>query len=222
MGQEHIEEYLGAIYRLREQPDMPLPLSQLQLYFGFSPISIHEMIQKLETQGMVEYLPYRGVLITSAGESIASGVVRRHRIWERFLTDILEMPWDQVHEVAGQLEHAAPEMVTERLAVLLGQPNVCPHGGAIPHAAEEVEEQTEQLARGLDQQPAGNYYRVVRIFPEITPNLQQLKKWNITPGTILELVEKHYDGINVQLEGESFGIPYGVAETIRVLGFQPT
>ena len=221
MGQEHIEEYLGAIYRLREQPDMPLPLSQLQLYFGFSPISIHEMIQKLEAQGMVEYLPYRGVLITSAGESIASGVIRRHRIWERFLTDVLEMTWDQVHEVAGQLEHAAPEMVTERLAVLLGQPNFCPHGGAIPHAADEVEGQAELLASGLDQQPAGNYYRVVRIFPEITPNLQQLKKWNISPGTILELVEKHDDGINVQLESEAFVIPCGVAETIRVLGIRP-
>jgi hypothetical protein len=132
----------------------------------------------------------------------------------------LEMAWDQVHEVAGQLEHAAPEMVTERLAVLLGQPNVCPHGGAIPPAAEEVKGKAELLTSRLDQQPAGNFYRVIRIFPEISPNLQQLKKWNISPGTILELVEKHEDGINVRLDGESLVIPCGVAETIRVLGIR--
>jgi DtxR family Mn-dependent transcriptional regulator len=72
------------------------------------------------------------VLLTPAGEKIASALVRRHRIWERFLTDMLDVPEDMVHPVAGQLEHAAPELVTERLAALLGQPDCCPHGSTIP------------------------------------------------------------------------------------------
>ena len=132
MGQEHVEEYLGAIYRLREGADIPLPLARLQEHFNFSLISIHEMVQKLESQELVSYTPYRGVILAESGEKIAAALVRRHRIWERFLTDLLEMPQESVHAVAGQLEHAAPELVTERLAELLGQPDRCPHGSVIP------------------------------------------------------------------------------------------
>jgi DtxR family Mn-dependent transcriptional regulator len=132
MGQEHIEEYLGVIYRLRQEPEMPLPLARLQEYFNYSLISIHEMVQKLENQEMLIYTPYHGVVLTAAGDKIAAALVRRHRIWERFLNDLLGIPSDMVHDMAGQLEHAAPELVTERLAEMLGQPDQCPHGSAIP------------------------------------------------------------------------------------------
>jgi DtxR family Mn-dependent transcriptional regulator len=137
MGQEHVEDYLGVIYRLRERADTPLPLARMQEYLNYSLISIHEMVQKLETQALVIYTPYRGVILTESGEKIATALVRRHRIWERFLTDLLKIPEDMVHTVAGQLEHAAPELVTERLAELLGQPAACPHGSAIPGAPVE-------------------------------------------------------------------------------------
>ena len=132
MIQKHAEEYLGAIFRLRKGCEDPLPLTFLQTYFGFSPISIHEMVQKLEEKGYLVYIPYRGVLLSRAGEQVAAALVRRHRIWERFLTDMLAIPAENVHQVANQLEHAAPELVTERLSLLLGQPDACPHGSLIP------------------------------------------------------------------------------------------
>ncbi len=138
MGQEHIEEYLGVIYRLREGANIPLPLARMQEHFNYSLISIHEMIQKLESQALVIYTPYHGVVLTRSGEKIATALVRRHRIWERFLADSLKVPEEIVHAVAGQLEHAAPELVTERLAELLGQPEECPHGSVIPGAAAEL------------------------------------------------------------------------------------
>ncbi len=138
MVSDHFEEYLGAIFRLRHDTDTALPLSQLQLYFGYSPISIHEMVQKLTTQGLVTYQPYRGVTLTPDGERIGMDLVRRHRLWERFLTDLLDFPADSVHEIAGQLEHAAPQEVTERLARLLGNPENCPHGDPIPPRREEL------------------------------------------------------------------------------------
>jgi DtxR family transcriptional regulator, Mn-dependent transcriptional regulator len=134
MAQQHAEEYLGAIFRLRKEPEDPLPLPRLQTYFGYSPISIHEMVQKLEEQGYIIYIPYRGVVLSQAGEQVAAALIRRHRIWERFLTDMLAIPADSVHQVAGELEHAAPELVTERLSLLLGQPEACPHGSLIPAA----------------------------------------------------------------------------------------
>ena len=139
MGQEHVEDYLGVIYRLREGAGTPPPLARMQEYFNYSLISIHEMVQKLESQALVSYTPYHGVVLTDSGEKIATALVRRHRIWERFLTDILKVSEDVVHTVAGQLEHAAPELVTERLAELLGQPDACPHGAVIPSAASEDE-----------------------------------------------------------------------------------
>ena len=122
MLQERVEEYLGAIYRLRIDTETPLPLSQLTEYFGFSPVSIHEMVQKLDDRGWVLYHPYRGVTLTDSGEDAALALLRRHRLWERFLADVLDLPWDEAHVIAGQLEHAAPEVVTERLADFLGDP----------------------------------------------------------------------------------------------------
>ena len=144
MTQKHAEEYLGAVFRLRKGPEDALPLPRLQAYFGFSPISIHEMVQKLAEQGFVVYIPYRGVVLSKAGEQVAAALVRRHRIWERFLTDLLAIPADSVHQVADQLEHAAPELVTERLSRLLGQPDACPHGSLIPAGVVENGRENEE------------------------------------------------------------------------------
>ena len=132
MPSNHSEEYLGVIYRLRATPGQPLPLPRLREYLQYSPISIHEMVQKLEKQNLVKYSRYHGVTLTGAGERIATALVRRHRIWERFLMDQLNIPLDDVHEIAGRLEHAAPEDVTERLADFMGDPQHCPHGSQIP------------------------------------------------------------------------------------------
>jgi DtxR family transcriptional regulator, Mn-dependent transcriptional regulator len=148
MNKDHVEEYLGAIYRLRANADLPLPLARLQEYLAHTSISIHEMVQKLEKNGFLLYTPYRGVVLTAAGESIAAALVRRHRIWERFLTDSLAISSTDAHKLAGELEHAVPELVTERLALFLGDPSQCPHGSPIParrlplpeeHPAEIVE-----------------------------------------------------------------------------------
>lgn len=116
MSEEHIEMYLGAIYQLRQQPESPVPLSRITSHFGYSPISTHQMIQKLETMGMLHYQPYRGVFLTSEGEKVASALLRRHTIWETFLIQLLDVPLDEAHFIADRLEHAAPEKITERLA----------------------------------------------------------------------------------------------------------
>lgn len=129
--------YMGAIYRLRETCGNEVPLPEIQKYFGFTLISIHEMIQKLHNDGYVNYARYHGVTLTDKGEQVALALLRRHRIWERFLADELHIPADQVHTIACSLEHAAPEAVTERLAGRLGQPEACPHGSLIPPSREE-------------------------------------------------------------------------------------
>ena len=163
---ERAEEYLGAIYRLRVDAETPLPLSQLTEYFGFSPVSVHEMVQKLNDKEWVLYHPYRGVTLTESGEEAAQALLRRHRLWERFLADVLDLPWDEAHAIAGQLEHAAPEQVTERLAVFLGDPTVCPHGGPIPPHMDQL---PDHCLGGL---AVGAEARVTRIAPETPDRLR--------------------------------------------------
>lgn len=137
MRQENMEMYMGAVYRLRKDAVTPVTIADLQKYFNFSPISIHEMVKKLQIAGYLLYHRYQGVCLTPAGEQIAAALVRRHRIWERFLTDELAFSPEEVHAIACSLEHAAPQQVTDRLAELLGEPDACPHGAAIPPAREE-------------------------------------------------------------------------------------
>ena len=127
MTTSHAEEYLEAIYRLGGQ-DNPVPLSSLADHLDLSAPSVNEMVRRLEEQGLVSYTPYRGVLLREDGLCQALAVIRRHRLWELFLTDMLGLPWDMVHEVACSLEHAASERVTEKLAELLDNPQRCPHG----------------------------------------------------------------------------------------------
>jgi len=135
MSSQAVEMYIAGIFRLRQSPSASVSLRQLQQYFNFSPISIHEMIIKLNDQGLLTYHPYKGVLLTEEGERLATSLIRRHRIWERFLVDSLHFQPEEVHEIADQLEHAAPEEVTDRLSVLLGNPEACPHGSIIPPMA---------------------------------------------------------------------------------------
>lgn len=193
MRQERVEEYLGAVYRLRSDADTPLPLSQLTEYFGFSPVSVHEMVQKLEEGGWVQYHPYRGVTLTQTGTDAALALLRRHRLWERFLSDVLELPWDEAHTVAGNLEHAAPEAVTERLSTFLGEPSACPHGGPIPPQA------TSGLEQCLGSLGVGVEARVTRIAPEAPDLLRRVGELSLTPGSLVRVIAQTTEATDVAL-----------------------
>lgn len=210
MIQERVEEYLGAIFRLRSGDATPLPLSQLGDYFGFSPVSIHEMVKKLSQEGWVEYHPYHGVTLTERGMQVAGALVRRHRLWERFLTDVLDIAWDQAHEIAGNLEHAAPESVTERLSHFMGDPQHCPHGAPIPPVA-----QTESHV-GLDSLSPGDTCKVARIFPESPIFLRQVEDFGTLPGTQLLVKAYTENEILVELDGRALHIPNECARAILV------
>jgi DtxR family Mn-dependent transcriptional regulator len=212
MRQERVEEYLGAVYRLRTDPDTPLPLSQLTEYFGFSVVSVHEMIQKLDEESWVTYHPYRGVTLTEDGEITARALLRKHRLWERFLTDILEISWDEAHVIAGRLEHAAPEKVTERLAAFLGEPDSCPHGGPIPPAQRVT---AEQCLASLEPNARG---RVTRISPETAARLKRVRALGLLPGTRLQIVEPMEEGVDVVVldDQASIRVPIDDAAAIWV------
>lgn len=208
---DNAEDYLGAVYRLRQAPEIPLPLSQLQEYFDFTRVSVHEMVQKLAQHAFIIYHPYRGVTLTAEGERIAAAVVRRHRLWERFLTDMLHLPWDEAHAVAEQLEHAAPEMVTEGLASLLGDPGSCPHGGPIPPSAHQT------AGVRLCTVVPGSCYAILRVSPEQPEVLRELDSLGIGLATQLNVLLQKEEATSVSLpDGRVVELTSDVSATIWV------
>lgn len=210
MAREATEDYLGAIYRLRSGRETPVPLSAIQVRLHLSAMTVHEMVQRLVVQGLVIYHPYQGVTLTEAGETLALALIRRHRLWERFLTDWLGVAWDEAHEIAGRLEHAAPESVTERLAQFMGDPEHCPHGGPIPPHAE-----TQPLLR-LSEATAGQTLELVHIEPETAPILRVLEAANLRPGTVLTVLHIHADGVRVRCHEQELHLAPEVARALHV------
>ena len=127
---------------------------------GISPASVSEMAGKLVERGLVTREPYKGIVLTAKGKSQALIVIRRHRLWERFLTDVLGLPWEQVHEEACRLEHITSPLVGERLAQLLGEPEACPHGHPMPTAEGEM---AVEAGHPLAELTAGQRAIVLRV-----------------------------------------------------------
>jgi DtxR family Mn-dependent transcriptional regulator len=159
MVTESAEEYLEAICKLGEE-GQPVALSALAKHLGISSVSANEMVRKLVERELVLYEPYKGVSLTPAGQAQALAVIRRHRLWERFLTDVLGLSWDQVHEEACRLEHVTSPLVEERLAQLLGEPETCPHGHPMPTANGEM---TVEVGCPLAELTTGQRARVLRV-----------------------------------------------------------
>jgi DtxR family Mn-dependent transcriptional regulator len=156
---ESVEEYLEAIYKLGEK-GQPVALSALAEHLAISSVSANEMVKKLVERELVLYEPYKGVSLTPVGQAKALAVIRRHRLWERFLTDVLGLSWDQVHEEACRLEHVTSPLVEERLAQFLGEPETCPHGHPMPTVRGEV---FVEAGHSLAELTAGQKARVLRV-----------------------------------------------------------
>jgi len=131
---ESVEDYLTAILRL-ETGGRAATTSVLAAHLAVAPPSVTEMVKRLDADGLLVHLPYRGAQLTDRGRRRAQAVLRRHRLVETFLVDVLGMPADRVHAEAHRLEHALSDEVIERLDAWLGRPARDPHGQLIPGPA---------------------------------------------------------------------------------------
>lgn len=177
-----VEHYLKAIYELKGE-EQAVPLSALAQVLSISMVSVNEMVKKLVKRELITYEPYRGVVLTSEGRSQALTVTRRHRLWERFLTDVLGLGWDQVHAEACRLEHATSPLVEERLAQFLGWPETCPHGYPVPTPEGEV---AHEVTFPLSDLKPGQKAIVLRV-PEVSEILQYLGELKVAPQTEIEV-----------------------------------
>jgi DtxR family Mn-dependent transcriptional regulator len=172
------EMYLKTIAELGDFLDL-VPISSVAERLEISPVSATEMIHRMQRKELVKHEPYRGVKLTETGRKLARDILRRHRLWERFLVDVLELPWEDVHDLACDLEHAADSAVTDALDEFLGHPESCPHGNPI-----SVQRSTDAPSpdSGLDQLAIGMNARVSRIREESSPVLRSLAARGIRPG----------------------------------------
>lgn len=182
---ESVEMYLKSISELAEEEAL-VPISALAERLGVSTVSATEMVHRLREQGLIEHTPYKGVALTSLGVRRACRVIRRHRLWERFLGDYLGLPWQQIHDYACRLEHATDTSVTEALATFLGNPQTCPHGNPIPSAEGEMPIITDIP---LKQMKPGQCGIISRIHPESILLLDYLIGRDIFPQQPLVFAE---------------------------------
>ena len=182
---ESTEMYLKTVRELAAGVEF-VPISALAERLGVSTVSATEMIHRLQDAGLIEHTPYKGVVLTDNGNKHASLVIRSHRLWERFLADHLNLPWEQVHDYACQLEHATDTAVTESLATFLDHPTTCPHGNPIPDVDGN---RSSQLNISLNEMKPGEKGHIIRIHPESLLLLEYLATRNIQPGQPIELIE---------------------------------
>lgn len=181
-----VEDYLKTIYELERVGD-PASTNDIAVRLAISPASVSGMVRRLADQGLITHEPYRGVRLTGAGRQAALRTLRRHRILECYLTEVLGYPWDRVHEEAERLEHAASEELIERMAAALGDPVQDPHGAPIPTRDGKVEEAT---LRSLAEVAPGERLRVRRVEDEEAERLRYLAELGIRPGALVRILDK--------------------------------
>src|SRR5829696_10384041 len=171
---EAIEDYAKAIYALtRRVEGHPVATNDLAERLRVTPASVSAMLKKLAERDLVEHVPYRGVLLTPAGERVALEVMRHHRLLELYLAEHLGVPWDRVHEEAEALEHVISEDLEARIAAKLGQPTHDPHGDPIPNVDLEIDEGSARPLETLEKGARGRFVRVSDSDPEMLRYLDQ-------------------------------------------------
>lgn len=182
------EDYLADIYRL-EREGTNATTGAVAERRSVSPASATAMFKRLARDGLVTYREYEGVVLTEEGQRMALGVLRRHRIVERFLTDFLQLPWDQVDALADQMEHAFPDPVVDALEELLGNPFTCPHGYPIPDREGRIPD--DGALRTLAEMSPGESARVARVDEHVPGLLAYLQGLGVVPGAVLQVMESH-------------------------------
>ena len=210
---ESMQMYIVTIARLWADRQ-PVPLSKLADVFSISPVSVNEMCRKLQDSGLVNYQPYKGASLTPEGEEKANYIIRRHRLWEVFLTEKLGFEFEEAHEIACQLEHTTPNLLADRLAAFLEFPAYTSAGEPIPRADNRLPVEPVLF---LDQLSIGQSAHVFHC--EVDENTRVfLEKAGIRPGVTVNILATADDGLLVQFEdGKTLSLSRYLAKRINVL-----
>ena len=202
------EEYLQIMFWL-EEAGLPINGANIARAMQLSPPTVHEMIGRLEGDGYVARADDKSLEFTDKGRDEAEAISRRHRLIERFLTDVLGIPWDEVHEEAERLEHAMSPVLEERMLAAIGDAKTCPHGHPI------VEGAREEGVLLADVEP-GAEVRVLRFENEAEEILHYLRGTGIYPGLEGTLESSDDDEVVMSSEEGRHAVSKSVSETVSV------
>ena len=209
------ENYIKAIFHL-QQGEETVSTNELAFQLNTKAASVTDMLKKLKTKKLLSYERYKGVRLSAEGKKLALGIVRKHRLWEYFLVDTLKFGWDEVHEVAEELEHITSRKLVEKLDAFLGHPKFDPHGDPIPdsHGKMAVQQQIN-----LIDLPVNTMAEVSGVGSQSTELLELLKHKNIGIGTRLEVKKKFsFDhSIEIKIKNQhAFTISQQLAQALFV------
>jgi DtxR family Mn-dependent transcriptional regulator len=214
---EAIEDYAKAIHALAKRCEGPVTTSALAERLGVSPGSVTAMLKRMQDTGLVDHEPYHGATLTAEGERVALEVIRHHRLLEAYLTEVLGMPWDRVHDEAEVLEHYISEDLEERIAAALGDPSRDPHGDPIPDRELAVESDKGVSLAELEPGGGGTLSRVSDSDPEM---LRFLAERGIRPGSKLVVAEREPFGgsVSIEVDGKAHAIGAELARRMVIAG----
>lgn len=198
-----VENYLKTIFLAQAAAadgSALVPMGQLASSLGVVPGTATTMVKALSESGLVHYEPYMGVRLTSAGDKLASLVLRRHRLIELFLVKVLGMSWAEVHDEAERLEHAVSERLIDRIDEMLGRPSTDPHGDPIPTAEGKIAATNDVE---LLSAPVRARLRVTRVLDQEAAFLRFIERCDLTPGRELTVEARDDDADALHVKSET-------------------
>ncbi|MDP6693846.1 MAG: metal-dependent transcriptional regulator [Phycisphaerales bacterium] len=211
-----VENYLKALFLLDQHGEKKVSTGELAKSLEVTPGSATSMIKTLAEAGLVEHLPHYGVMLTSSGRTLAIHVVRRHRIVELFLVEILGMDWSKVHDEAEQLEHVVSDEVIERMDVLLERPTLDPHGDPIPQPDGTLPTQRHCSLSGCMK---GQKLSVARMNDQDAEFLRFAEDHGLVIGAKIEILNRNEsaDSLTIKTENDTVVLGLSAAANIEVL-----
>ncbi|MGD2068157.1 MAG: metal-dependent transcriptional regulator [Gemmatimonadota bacterium] len=196
-----VEDYLKAVFALSERGE-PAATSALAETLDVQPASVSGMVKRLAEADLVEHVPYRGVRLTDVGRGEALRIIRRHRILETYLVERLGYAWEDVHDEAERLEHAASDTLVDRMAAALENPSHDPHGAPIPTSKGEIEEVEFATLAEADR---GAAVHIRAVADEDAERLRYLEARGLKPGVLLHVESREpFDGpVTVRVGGNA-------------------
>mgnify|MGYP000456214415 CR=1 FL=1 len=209
------EDYLKAIFSLYNEFQQAISTSKLADSLSTKASSVTEMIQKLADKNLVTYQKYYGVHLTDLGKKQALKIIRKHRLWEYFLVESLDFKWDQVHDIAEQLEHIDSDELVDKLDVYLGYPKFDPHGDPIPDKEGNLEDQDKFLLVEADMD---KQLTIVGVKDSSSTFLKYMEKKELSLGTVIRVMEREeFDHSHiVKVDGKTIQLSMAAARNIYV------
>ncbi|MEM0942020.1 MAG: metal-dependent transcriptional regulator [Bacteroidota bacterium] len=210
------ENYLKAIYHLSEGGNVCVNTNSLAESMNTSPASANDMVKRLSQKKLIVHQKYKGATLLTKGEEMALRIIRKHRLWEVFLVEKLSFKWDEVHEIAEQLEHIHSPLLISRLDKFLGYPTVDPHGDPIPNEKGEMKETVKASASAL---AVGTKGIIVSVNNDDSILLKHLDNIGIKLGVKITIVDRmKFDGsVSVKVdEQETQFISKPIADNLMI------